>query len=109
MAFASVFYSYETMQLAVRAGANAIVRDCIHQTNTGISALVKAQTFSLDQSQIQVTVSDPIPANCKSGYPITVRATYNVPFPRVNVPLLGSATIRLGPIPISAASTMTIE
>ena len=117
MGVSLIFYSYITLQLAVREGTNAIVHDPQGQTIQSITNLVKAKTFSFNPNAITVviypddtTVADTAP---QPGWtvdrPISIQATYTVPFPTVNMALPGGATLRLGPIPISATSKMTIE
>jgi Flp pilus assembly protein TadG len=111
MSFAILFYSYVTIQLAVREGASAIVHDPKHQYingTGGIKELVISKSFSLNTSQLTVVVN-PTETQWVSGAQVTVLAAYYVPLPTVNVPVLGNGTIRLGTIQISAQSVMTIE
>jgi Flp pilus assembly protein TadG len=108
MSFAILFYSYVTIQLAVREGTSAIVHDPKHQTVANIQSLVSSQSFSLNTSQLTVLVSPPA-AQWVSGAQVSVSAAYYVPLPTVNVPVLGNGTIRFGTIQISAQSVMTIE
>lgn len=102
-----LFYSYVTLQLAVREGTNAIVHDPVNETTASITTLVRTMTFSFDPNSVNVIVTDK--ANWISGAPVSVSASYSVPLPTVNMYLPGGASLRLGPIPISASSKMTIE
>ncbi len=114
MFFAILFFSYVTLQLAVREGTTTIVHDPGNQTVAQIQQVVRNNSFSLDQSQLNVLVE---PADHDalgnlqwvSGVQVSVSAAYYVPLPTVNIPLLGNSTIRLGKIQITAQSVMTIE
>jgi hypothetical protein len=125
MAFAMLFYSYVTMQLAVREGARALVGDPKTQTVQTITDLVKLKSFSLNPSALTVVVQPPkcggaygtpcssCPANSSCDWfrdlTVSVSATYYVPLPSVTIPVPGGSDIRFGPIPITAISNMTIE
>jgi Flp pilus assembly protein TadG len=109
-AFSILFFSYVTLQLAVREGTSAIVHDPAHQTVSSIQTLVRSQSFSLNtaSSQLQILVEPP-ESQWVSGVQVSVSAAYYVPMPTVNIPVLGNGTIRLGTIQIRAQSVMTIE
>jgi len=120
-----LFFSYVTAQLAVREGANSLVRDPT-QTIYQIRTIVCNNTFALDSSQIS-TIVNPSPKNatlvpCTSldssegAYPyilgtqVAVSVFYNVPLPTVSMPTAsgGPNTVLLGPIQIYALSVMTV-
>ncbi len=121
-----LFYSYVTAQLAVREATSSIVHDT-HQTVYAIRARACNASFSLDPSQLSVQVGPPdaVPTfvSCSSldpsegttemwvsGVTVHVIIIYNVPLPRVTLPLNNNGTaVLFGPIPIKATSVMTIE
>ncbi len=109
MAISMVFYSYVTMQLAVREGTNAIVHDPVNQTPTSVANLVRSKSFSFDPSALNILVEPTDSTQWVSGVQVSVSATYYVPLPTVNMYLPGGANLSLGPVPISAQSVMTIE
>jgi Flp pilus assembly protein TadG len=111
--FAMLFYSYLTLQLAVREGTNAILDDPDKQTGPLIVTLVRARVFSMDPNQVNVVVVpswdgtgiDP----WARGVRVSVTATYTVPLPRFSIPMFGGGAVRFGPIPIQAESMMTVN
>ncbi len=108
--FALLFYSYLTMQLAVRQGASALVHDPTHETVADIQNIVISNSFSLNASSLNVVVAPSDTSQWVSGAPVSVSASYTVPIPTVSIPMIGSGrVVLLGPIPISAVSVMTIE
>lgn len=109
VAFSMLFYSYITMQLAVREGTSAIVHDPKHQTVANIQTVVRSNSFALDPNQLSILVEPSNIAAWVTGAQVSVVAVYTVPMPAVNIPLIGGGAIRLGPIPITASSVMTIE
>lgn len=116
MAVSLLFYSYVTMQLAVREGTSKAVHDPRNQTVTTITNLVRANSFSLntDTSNLLVVITiNGLDATDKSlwvsGNAITVNAVYYVPLPSVKIPVPGGGTVGFGPIPIQATSKMTFE
>jgi len=118
-AFAMLFYSYLTLQLAVREGTNAILDDPDKQTGPQIVTLVRSRTFTMVQSQVNVVVVpwwDPNDANPQNridpwarGVRVSVTATYTVPLPSLSIPMFGGGNVRFGPIPIQAESIMTVN
>ncbi len=122
MAFAVLFYSYVTLNLAVREGAGVIVRCPSLNCDTprlnngdritsilGVQTYVKEKSFSLNIGEINVLVEPSNRAHWVIGAQVSVSATYNVPLPTVSIPILGNTAIRLGTLQIYAQSVMTIE
>jgi len=122
MAFGILFYSYVTLNLAVREGAGVIVRcpslNCdTPRLNNGnritsvedVKTFVKEKSFSLATGQINVLVEPTDRNQWVVGVQVSVSADYSVPLPTVNIPMLGNGTVRLGTIQIRAQSVMTIE
>lgn len=121
--FSILFYSYVTMQLAVREAASAVVHNPKKSVDE-IRTIACNSGFALIRSSILVQVEPPdttavscsnpntgtgAPATWVSGGSVAVTAFYNVPIPTAKIPLPGGNTIRFGPIPIKAQSRMTIE
>lgn len=121
--FSILFYSYVTMQLAVREAASAVVHNPKKSVDE-IRTIACNSGFALIRSSILVQVEPPdttavscsnpntgtgAPATWVSGGSVAVTAFYNVPIPTANIPLPGGNAIRFGPIPIKAQSRMTIE
>jgi hypothetical protein len=129
--FAILFYSYVTLHLAVREGANAIVHcpslNCdTPRLNDGttklttiehVCTLVRQKTFTLWGSTgtgcaaaggMTILVEPTSTAQWVTGAQVSVSAVYRVPLPTVTIPLQGSA-MRFGTIQIQAQSVMTIE
>ena len=107
-----LFFSYLTMQSAVREGAYAIITDGKNQTDSTIQALVRTKSFALSNVTVATTPSQPTTSDTTWSTPrirITVEAWYTIPFPTVAIPLPGNATARIGPIRIYAKSNMTTE
>jgi Flp pilus assembly protein TadG len=107
-----LFFSYSTLQTAVREGAYKIVTDGKNQTDGTIQALVRTKSFALSDVTVVTTPSQPTTSDTAWSTPrirITVEAWFTVPFPTVALPLPGNATARMGPIRISAKSNMTTE
>ena len=98
MGFAVLFYSYLTMELAVREGTSSITHNPA-QTVADIQTVVRNSMVTLDQSQVSIDVSPSQPSTWVSGVQVSVSALYTV-----NVPLNP-----VGPIVFQAQSVMTIE
>ncbi len=111
--FAMLFYSYLTLQLAVREGTNAITANPDIQTD--IVSLVRSKTFSMNPTQVQVSVSpswnpgDPSPSPWTKDVRVSVTATYTVGLPQISLPMFSGQTIRFAPIQIQAKSIMTVN
>jgi Flp pilus assembly protein TadG len=107
-----LFFSYLTLQSAVREGAYTIITDGKNQTDATIQALVASKSFALSNVTVVTTPSQPTTSGTAWSTPrirITVEAWFTVPFPTVAIPLPGNATARVGPIRIYAKSNMTTE
>ncbi len=122
MSFAILFYSFVTLNLAVREGAGVIVRcpslNCdTPRLNNGnkitsvadVQTYVKEKSFSLNVGQINVLIEPSNQAQWVIGAQVSVSAAYYVPLPTVSIPMQGNSTLRLGTIQIQAQSVMTIE
>jgi Flp pilus assembly protein TadG len=96
--FAVLFYSYLTMNLAVREGASSIVHNP-KQTVSAVQATVLDSMATLDRSQVQIDVQPSDPRQWLSGVTIAVTGFYTV-----STPVAAS-----GPIHFQAQSVMTIE
>jgi len=96
--FALLFYSYVTMQMAVREGTNAIVHNT-HQTVSQVQDTVKSYMVTLDQSQVSVGVEPNDPSLWLPGVQVSVSGVYTVSLP---VQVLGTIQFR-------TVSVMTIE
>jgi Flp pilus assembly protein TadG len=114
-----LFYSYMTLQSAVRDAAHTIVTDGANQTPDSITAIVQQNSFT--SNSVNVVVSPSIcanmtnyPSNCQTNenqwtiprIEITVDAYYTVPFAQFTIPLPGNAPVKLGPVTIHAQSNM---
>jgi len=121
MAFAILFYSYVTLNLAVREGASAVVHcpslTCEYpkllngnsiRSVDDVKTLVREKCFSMNPSGLNVLV-EPSQSQWVRGAQVAVTASYNVPMPTVSVPLVSGGAIRLGTIQIQAQSVMTVE
>jgi hypothetical protein len=112
-AFALLFYSYLSLQLAVREGTNAILDDPDKTTGPQIVTLVQSKTFSMDSSHVNVVVvpwwdgtgTDP----WVRGVRVSVTANYTVPLPTLNIPMFGDGNVRFGPVQLRAESMMTVN
>jgi len=71
MDFGLIFFSYETLESAVREGARVGVIDPVDQAN--IASAVRGQTICLDQSLLNVAIAYP------GSNLIEVSATYDAP------------------------------
>lgn len=120
MAFSILFYSYVTLNLAVREGAGVIVRcpslNCdTPRLNNGnpirtiedIRTYIREKSFSLNIGQMNILI-EPSQSQWVVGAQVSVSASYNVPLPQVAIPMQNS-TLHLGTIQIYAQSVMTIE
>jgi Flp pilus assembly protein TadG len=123
-----IFFSYVTMQLAVREGAGTLIRNP-QATIYSIRNTICSNAFAFDKSQISVKVEPPDNAGttavqCSSlnvsegqylywtqGIPVKVTAFYMVPIPTVSMPTMsnGSSSVVLAPFQLVAFSIMTIE
>jgi Flp pilus assembly protein TadG len=124
--FSILFYSYVTLQLAVRQGASALVHDPT-QSIYSIRSDICNSGFAFIRSQMSVKVEPPdtagtAPTSCDhlnpnegpytgfaSGISVSVTGFYTVPLPNVSFALSGNTIVILAPIPIQAQSVMTIE
>ena len=107
-----LFFSYLTLQSAVREGAYTIVTDGKNQTDSTIQDLVRANSFALSNVTVATTPSQPTTSDTAWSTPrirITVEAWFTVPFPTIAIPLPNNATARMGPLRIYAKSNMTTE
>ena len=96
--FAILFYSYLTLNLAVREGASSLVHNP-KQTVSAVQSTVLSTMATLDPTQIRIDVQPPDPSVWLSGVSIAVTAYYTV-----STPLAA-----YGPISFQAQSIMTIE
>jgi Flp pilus assembly protein TadG len=121
MAFAILFYSYVTLNLAVREGAGVIVRcpslNCdTPRLNNGnpirtiddVRTYIREKSFALNIGQLNILIEPSSQSQWVVGVQVSVSASYNVPLPQVSIPMQNS-TLRLGTIQIYAQSVMTIE
>jgi Flp pilus assembly protein TadG len=107
-----LFFSYLTLQSAVREGAYKIVTNGKNETDSTIQDWVRTKSFALSNVTVVTTPSQPTTSDTAWSTPrirITVEAWYTVPFPTVAIPLPGNGTARMGPIRIYAKSNMTTE
>lgn len=98
LGLALLFYSYLTMELAVREGANSITHNP-SQTVNAITTSVLNSMVTLDQSQVSIAISPSDPSGWVSGAQVSVSAFYTVSLP-INP---------LGPLMFQAQSVMTID
>lgn len=103
-----LFFSYATLQAAVREGAHTIVTDGKNQDTASITKIVQDNSFSLNNVTVQISPADKT-LWTTPRIRITVEAWYTAPFPDVRIPLPGNATVYIGPIRIYAHSNMTTE
>jgi Flp pilus assembly protein TadG len=96
--FAILFYSYETLNLAVREGASSLVHNP-KQTVSAVQATVLSTMATLDPTQIRIDVQPSDPATWLSGVSVAVTGFYTV----------GTPIAAYGPIQFQAQSIMTIE
>ena len=96
--FAILFYSYLTLNLAVREGASSLVHNP-KQTVSAVQSTVLSTMATLDPSQIRIDVQPSDPATWRSGVSVAVTAFYTV----------GTPLAAYGPIHFQAQSVMTIE
>lgn len=121
MSFAILFYSYVTLQLAVREGAGVIVRcpslNCdTPRLNNGnpirtiedVRTYIREKSFALNIGQLNILIEPSSQSQWVIGAQVSVSASYSVPIPEVAIPMQNS-TLRLGRIQIQAQSVMTIE
>lgn len=117
--FSMMFYSYLTLQLAVREGTNAIADNPDTETGPMIRSLVQSKTFTTDPNQVQVDVvpwwdpNDPNPQYhtdpWTQGVRVSATATYTVPLPVLSIPIFGGGNIGFAPIQMQAKSVMTVN
>jgi Flp pilus assembly protein TadG len=124
--FSLLFYSYVTLQLAVRQGTSMLV----HNPSNSIYSIrreVCNSGFAFAPGQMSVKVEPPDTAgttasSCsslntsegayagwQSGISVAVTGFYTIPLPRVAIPINGSDVVIFGPIPIQAVSIMTFD
>ena len=96
--FAVLFYSYLTLNLAVREGASSLVHNP-KQTVSAIQTTVLSTMATLDPAQIRIDVQPSDPTVWLSGVSVAVTAFYTVTTPLA----------AYGPIKFQAQSVMTIE
>jgi Flp pilus assembly protein TadG len=95
---AVLFYSYVTMQLAVREGTNSIVHNT-HQTVSQIQDTVRSHMVTLDRNDVNVIVEPSDPNTWIQGVQVSVSGVFTVSLP----------SNALGTIQFRAVSVMTIE
>ena len=96
--FAILFYSYLTLNLAVREGASSLVHNP-KQTVSDVQATVLSTMATLDPSQVTIDVQPSDPTEWLSGVTVAVTGRYTV----------GTPLAAYGPIQFQAQSVMTIE
>jgi hypothetical protein len=96
--FAVLFYSYVTLNLAVREGASSLVHNP-KQTVSAVQATVRSTMATLDPTQLTIDVQPSDPTVWLSGVTIAVTGIYTV----------GTPISAYGPIHFQAQSVMTIE
>ena len=131
--FSLLFYSYVTLQLAVRQGASLLVhnpQDTIYTIRTTVCnsgfAFAPAQlTVYVEPPDTNLTCSATHGCACstlnasdttngvyqgwQSGVSLAVTGYYTVPLPRVSIPTTSGSVVILGPIQISAKSVVTFD
>ena len=95
---AVLFYSFVTMQLAVREGTNSIVHNT-HQTVSQIQDEVRSHMVTLDRNDVNVIVEPSDPNSWIQGVQVSVSGVFTVSLP----------SDALGTIQFRAVSVMTIE
>jgi Flp pilus assembly protein TadG len=124
--FSVLFYSYVTLQLAVREGASTLVHHP-EQSIYSIRSEVCNSGFAFIRGQMSVKVEPPDTAgtaasSCASlnasegpytgwqtGIAVAVTGFYTVPLPNVSIPINGSSVVLFSPIQIQAMSVMTFD
>jgi Flp pilus assembly protein TadG len=124
--FALLFYSYVTLQLAVREGASELVHHPL-DTTYAIRRMVCDSGFSLAPAKLSVKVEPPdtagtaavlcsglntsegVYAGWQTGVSVSVTGYYTVPLPNVAIPTVSGSLLILGPMTISAQSIMTFD
>ena len=124
--FAILFYSYVTLQLAVREGASDLVHNPL-ATTYSIRRSVCNAGFSLAPATMSVKVEPPdafgtaaaacsslngsegVYSGWQSGVSFSITGFYTVPLPSVAIPTTSGSMLILGPITISAQSIMTFD
>jgi Flp pilus assembly protein TadG len=96
--FAVLFYSYLTLNLAVREGASSLVHNP-KQTVSQVQGTVLSTMATLDPSQIRIDVQPSDPTTWLAGVSVAVTGFYTVTTPLA----------AYGPIHFQAQSVMTIE
>jgi Flp pilus assembly protein TadG len=108
MGFTLLFFSYVTMQNAVREGTTHIVHNTRNTTIAQVKQLVISYTVALDRSAMRVDVS-PSESAWVSGARVSVSAYYTVPLPTISIPTLSGRIDVISPFQVHADSVMTIE
>jgi hypothetical protein len=109
-----VFYSFLTVQLAVREGASAIVHNPTYWAQEGlgcdINCYIRSRCFALvtDPSKFLITITPP-KNQWAMNIPVYVQAIYYIPLPNITIPFPGGGKFQFGEIPIKASSQMTID
>jgi Flp pilus assembly protein TadG len=127
--FSLLFYSYVTLQLAVRQGSSLLVHNP-QDTIYTIRSTVCNSAFAFAPAQLTVYVEPPdtnltcSATSCmcstlnategayqgwQSGVSLAVTGYYTVPLPRVSIPTTSGSVVILGPIQISAKSVVTFD
>ena len=102
-----LFYSYVTLQAAVRDGAHQIVTNGKNESVATITTLVQNSIFALGGVTVGIS-----PSQADWTTPrilVTVVATYTVQFAQLSIPFPGGPPTRLGPLTIHAQSNMWTE
>jgi Flp pilus assembly protein TadG len=131
--FSLLFYSYVTLQLAVRQGASLLVHNP-QDTIYTIRRTVCTSGFAFAPAQMTVYVEPPdtyptcsassgcscatlnpsdaangVYSGWESGVSFAVTGYYTVPLPNVSIPTTSGSVEILGPIQISAKSVVTFD
>ncbi len=124
--FSLLFYSYVTLQLAVREGASTLIHHpeySIYQ----IRSEVCNSGFAFAPGNMSVKVEPPDSAgtpaaSCsnlntsegpytgwQSGISVAVTGFYTIPLPSISIPFTNSSIVYFSPIQIQAMSVMTFD
>jgi Flp pilus assembly protein TadG len=124
--FSMLFYSYVTLQLAVREGASTLIHHPQY-TIYAIRSQVCNSGFAFTPANLSVKVEPPDTASTpaqsctslnagegaytawQSGISVAVTGYYTVPLPSVAIPIGASTVEILRPIQIQAMSVMTFD
>jgi hypothetical protein len=109
MGFTLLFFSYVTMQNAVREGTSAIVHKTQQITVAEVRQIVISATVTLDRDSMHIDISPNDPSAWNSGVRVSVSGYYTVPLPTITIPTLNGSIEVIRPFQIHADSIMTIE